>query len=74
MYRDNDVGLHHFSYHFGSDGGKLSKYSNARLVLVPDADRNMTKAHARAVYRGEILDMALKHKASPLKPTSGRLN
>jgi pimeloyl-ACP methyl ester carboxylesterase len=74
MYRDNDVGLHHFSYHFGSDGGKLSKYSNARLVLVPDADRNMTKAHARAVYRGEILDMAIKHKASPLKPTSGRLN
>jgi pimeloyl-ACP methyl ester carboxylesterase len=60
MYRDNDVGLHHFSYHFGSDGAKLAKYGHARLVLVPDADRNMTKSHARAIYRREIVDMAMR--------------
>ncbi len=60
MYRDNDVGLHHFSYHFGADGAKLSKYPNARLTLVPDADRNMTKPHARSAYRQEIETMALQ--------------
>lgn len=65
MYRDNDVGLHHFSYHFGADGGKLARYPNARLVLVPDADRNMTKPHARAAYRQEIEALALKFPPEP---------
>lgn len=60
LYRDNDVGLHHFSYHFGADGAKLARYPNARLVLVPDADRNMTKPHARAACRQEIEALALK--------------
>lgn len=64
MYRDNDVGLHHFTYHFGPEGRKLARYPNARLVLVPDADRNMTKPHARAISLQTIVDMALKSQPS----------
>lgn len=64
MYRDNDVGLHHLTYHFGPEGRKLGRYPNARLVLVPDADRNMTKPHARAVSLKTIADMAQKFPPS----------
>lgn len=60
IYSATDIGLEHFRLHFGNDGAGLGKFQNARLTIIPDADHNLTPAHARAIYVREIQNMALK--------------
>ena len=60
LYSQADVGLHHFSLHFGNDGAGLARYPNARFVIVADADHDLTTPHFRALYQREIETVALK--------------
>jgi pimeloyl-ACP methyl ester carboxylesterase len=60
IYSAQDIGLEHFSLHFGRTGSGLAKFGNARLTVIPDADHNLTPAHARAIYIREIQNMALR--------------
>ena len=67
IYSEQDIGLEHFSLHFGRDGAGLSRFDNAHLVVIPNADHNLTPAHAREIYVREIKDMALDLNA-PVAP------
>lgn len=60
VYSENDVGLRSFSHYFGADGHGLARHANARLTMIPDADHNLTPAHARTVYIDEVRKMALQ--------------
>jgi alpha-beta hydrolase superfamily lysophospholipase len=60
IYSAHDIGLEHFRQHFGQHGGGLAKFSDARLMIIPDANHNLTPPHAREIYLGEIRDMALR--------------
>jgi pimeloyl-ACP methyl ester carboxylesterase len=60
IYSAQDIGLEHFSLHFGRSGQGLQKFGNARLTVIPDADHNLTPAPARAIYVREIQTMALR--------------
>ncbi|CAN7458775.1 alpha/beta fold hydrolase [Rhizobium sp. LjRoot30] len=60
LYSQADVGLNHFSFHFGNDGAGLTRYPNARFMIVPDADHDLTTPHFRALYQQEIEAVAVK--------------
>jgi hypothetical protein len=69
IYSAHDIGLEYFHLHFGRDGAGLKTFPNARLTLIPDADHNLTPAHARAIYLKEIQEMALRlgvRRSSPM--------
>ncbi|TCL72953.1 alpha/beta fold hydrolase [Rhizobium sp. BK251] len=60
IYSAHDVGLEQFSLHFGPEGAGLRRFSNTRFTLVPDADHNLTQAHAQAIYLNEVRAMSLR--------------
>jgi hypothetical protein len=74
IYSASDIGLEHFSLHFGHDGAGLARFANARLAVVPDADHNLTPAHARTIYLDEIRAMAqrLGTRRATAQATAGK--
>ncbi|MEZ2129964.1 MULTISPECIES: alpha/beta hydrolase [unclassified Sinorhizobium] len=60
IYSESDVGLQHFSHHFGADGAGLKHYPNATLTMIADADHNLTPPEARQVFHEAVRTMALR--------------
>lgn len=60
IYSAYDIGLDHFHEHFGEDGAGLKAIAGARLVIIPDADHNLTPPHAREAYLREVREMGLR--------------
>lgn len=59
IYSEDDVGLVHLAEHFGEGGRGLSRYSNVRMTILPDADHNLTPVAAREAYLRAVQDMAV---------------
>jgi pimeloyl-ACP methyl ester carboxylesterase len=73
LYTAHDTGLEQFNDHFGSDGSYLKRYGNVRLNIIPEADHNLTQAHAQSFYLQEIRAISLKvgpHQAAPKEERS----
>jgi pimeloyl-ACP methyl ester carboxylesterase len=62
IYSAEDIGLEQFREHFGQKPDCLKAFPGARLTIIEDADHNLTPAHAREIYVGEIRNMALRTK------------
>jgi pimeloyl-ACP methyl ester carboxylesterase len=60
LYSDNDDGLAHFSYYFDTSGKGLAAYPNVAFRIIPDADHNLSPAHARQTYLDAVKAMALR--------------
>ncbi|MBB4191124.1 O-antigen/teichoic acid export membrane protein/pimeloyl-ACP methyl ester carboxylesterase [Rhizobium aethiopicum] len=58
IYSEGDVGLDHVYFHFGPRGARLSRYSNVRLLMLPDADHNLTPPQSRKFVLDEIIRLA----------------
>ena len=58
IYSEGDVGLDHVYFHFGPRGAKLSRYPNVRLLMLPDADHNLTPPQSRKFVLDEIIRLA----------------
>jgi O-antigen/teichoic acid export membrane protein/pimeloyl-ACP methyl ester carboxylesterase len=58
IYSEADVGLDHMYFHFGPGGRKLSRYPNVRLVMLEDADHNLTPLESRRIVLDEIAKLA----------------
>lgn len=58
IYSEGDVGLDHVYFHFGPRGSKLSRYPNVRLLMLPDADHNLTPPQSRKFVLDEIIRLA----------------
>jgi hypothetical protein len=58
IYSEADVGLDHMYFHFGPRGHKLSRYPNVRLVMLQDADHNLTPLESRRIVLDEIARLA----------------
>ncbi len=58
MYSEGDVGLEHMYFHFGPGGRKLARYPNVRLVMLPDADHNLTPPATRRTVFEEVARLA----------------
>lgn len=59
LYSENDIGYDHFAQHFGAGGEGLSRFGNARYMIVPGADHNFTPKPAREAYLKAVSEMAL---------------
>ncbi|MCX8999625.1 alpha/beta fold hydrolase [Rhizobiaceae bacterium BDR2-2] len=60
VYSENDVGWEHFSSYFGKRGERLKDYPDVRLVVISNADHNLTPPHARKAYLDAVEQMALR--------------
>lgn len=60
IYTARDTGLEQFNDHFGKEGSHLKRYSNVRLSIIPEADHNLTQAHAQTFYLQEVRSVSLK--------------
>ena len=58
IYSEADVGLDHMYFHFGPRGQKLERYPNVRLVMLQDADHNLTPVESRKIVLDEIVRLA----------------
>jgi len=58
IYSAHDIGLDHFREHFGEDGAGLKAIADARLVIIPDADHNLTPPQSRKFVLDEIIRLA----------------
>jgi O-antigen/teichoic acid export membrane protein/pimeloyl-ACP methyl ester carboxylesterase len=58
IYSEGDVGLEHMYFHFGPGGRKFGRYPNVRLVMLPDADHNLTPPQSRKTVFAEIIRLA----------------
>lgn len=59
LYSANDDGLAHFGYYFDTSGKGLAAYPNVAFRIIPDADHNLSPAHARQTYLDAVKAMAL---------------
>lgn len=60
LYSENDDGLAHFGYYFDTSGKGLMAYPNVAFRIIPDADHNLSPAHARQTYLDTVKAMALR--------------
>jgi pimeloyl-ACP methyl ester carboxylesterase len=60
IYTAHDTGLEQFNDHFGKNGSYLKRYGNVRLNIIPEADHNLTQAHAQSFYLQEVRSISLK--------------
>ncbi|MGO8593989.1 hypothetical protein ACC796_36215, partial [Rhizobium ruizarguesonis] len=58
IYSEGDVGLDHVYLHFGPRGARLSRYPNVRLLMLQDADHNLTPPQSRKFVLEEIIRLA----------------
>jgi hypothetical protein len=58
IYSEGDVGLEHMYFHFGPGGRKFVRHPNVRLVMLPDADHNLTPPQSRKTVYSEIVRLA----------------
>jgi pimeloyl-ACP methyl ester carboxylesterase len=58
IYSEGDVGLEHMYFHFGPGGRKFTRYPNVRLVMLPEADHNLTPPQSRKTVLAEIVRLA----------------
>jgi pimeloyl-ACP methyl ester carboxylesterase len=58
IYSEGDVGLEHMYFHFGPGGRKFARHPNVRLVMLPDADHNLTPPQSRRAVFAEIVRLA----------------
>ncbi|MBO9126085.1 MULTISPECIES: oligosaccharide flippase family protein [unclassified Rhizobium] len=58
IYSEGDVGLEHMYFHFGPGGRKFERHPNVRLVMLPDADHNLTPPESRRTVFAEIARLA----------------
>jgi pimeloyl-ACP methyl ester carboxylesterase len=76
IYTAHDTGLEQFNDHFGKDGSYLKRYGNVRLNIIPEADHNLTQAHAQAFYLREVRSISMKVgtcQAAPKEERSSRV-
>ncbi len=72
IYTAHDTGLEQFHDHFGKDGSYLKRYGNVRLNIIPEADHNLTQAHAQAFYLQEVRSVSLTVGARQTAPKEER--
>ncbi|MBB3563670.1 O-antigen/teichoic acid export membrane protein [Rhizobium sp. BK512] len=58
IYSEGDVGLDHMYFHFGPGGHKFARHPNVRLVMLQDADHNLTPPESRKLVLDEIVRLA----------------
>ncbi|MDM9621322.1 oligosaccharide flippase family protein [Rhizobium sp. S96] len=58
IYSEGDVGLEHMYFYFGPGARKLARHPNVRLVMLPDADHNLTPPESRKTVFAEIARLA----------------
>lgn len=58
IYSEGDVGLEHMYFQFGPGGRRLARYPNVRLVMLGDADHNLTPPGSRKTVFDEIVRLA----------------
>ncbi len=58
IYSEGDVGLDHMYFHFGPRGHKFARHPNVRLVMLQDADHNLTPPESRKLVLDEIVRLA----------------
>ncbi|KRB62838.1 hypothetical protein ASE04_01285 [Rhizobium sp. Root708] len=58
IYSEGDVGLEHMYFHFGPGGRKFARHPNVRLVMLADADHNLTPPESRRTVFQEIVRLA----------------
>ncbi|KQV73104.1 oligosaccharide flippase family protein [Rhizobium sp. Root1220] len=58
IYSEGDVGLEHMYFHFGPGGRRFARHPNVRLVMLPDADHNLTPPASRKTVFEEIVRLA----------------
>ncbi|WP_137156877.1 polysaccharide biosynthesis C-terminal domain-containing protein [Rhizobium sp. FKL33] len=60
-YSEGDVGLDALRDHFGDTGEKLSGFANVKLVMIPDADHNLTPPAAKDQAMAEMMELVRLH-------------
>lgn len=61
IYTQGDVGMHMLESNFGADARLLTgKYGDPKIVVIPDADHNLTTAEARRAWTLELKTLALQ--------------
>ncbi len=58
IYSEGDVGLEHMYFHFGPGGRKFARHPNVRLVMLANADHNLTPPESRETVFSEIVRLA----------------
>ncbi|MCV3766865.1 polysaccharide biosynthesis C-terminal domain-containing protein [Rhizobium sp. TRM95796] len=62
-YSEGDVGVEALRKHFGDNGEKLAAFPNVKLVMIPDADHNLTPQAAKDQAMAELVELARLHAA-----------
>ena len=60
VYAEGDIGLPNFEAYFGRGGRRLSAYPNMDLIMVPDADHNLTRPGAQRVVADILVRVATR--------------
>ncbi|WP_168878749.1 alpha/beta fold hydrolase [Rhizobium sp. P28RR-XV] len=60
IYSAHDIGLDHLHDQFGENGAGLKYFPDIRLIIIPEADHNLTPPYARKVYLREVREMGLR--------------
>lgn len=60
-YSEGDVGVEALRHHFGNAGEKLSPFPNVKLVMIPDADHNLTPQAAKDQAMAELMELVRLH-------------
>ncbi|WP_337267790.1 oligosaccharide flippase family protein [Oryzifoliimicrobium ureilyticus] len=55
LYSERDIGLDEMYFHFGPGGRNLSRYGNVDLVMLSNADHNLTQAAARRAFLDNVI-------------------
>jgi O-antigen/teichoic acid export membrane protein/alpha-beta hydrolase superfamily lysophospholipase len=60
-YSEGDVGVEALRHHFGDNGEKLAAFPNVKLVMIPDADHNLTPQAAKDQAMAELMELVRLH-------------
>lgn len=72
VYSEGDSGLEQLRTFFGRDSRRLGAYPNIELVLIADADHNLTPRAARAVLLERIAAAALATAGGDRRPAGAK--
>jgi hypothetical protein len=64
-YSAGDVGIEALRHHFGDKAEKLAAFPNVKLVMIPDADHNLTPQAAKDQAMAELMELVRLHTDRP---------
>jgi alpha-beta hydrolase superfamily lysophospholipase len=59
VYSEGDIGMRHFQFYLGGNAADMRRFGNVTVIVIPDADHNLTPDHARATYLDTVRKLAL---------------